>query len=81
LSFITSGKLQQNAFVESLNVKFRKECLDLNAFANLIEAREVSSRWKDTYNTIRPHSSLDYLSLLIFREAYEKNAVSKCVTS
>lgn len=80
LSFIAPGKPQQNAYVESLNGKFRKECLDLNAFANLLETREAISRWKDTYNTLRPHSSLDYLPPLKFREAYEKNVVSKCVT-
>lgn len=82
LSFIAPGKPQKNAFVESLNGKFRRECLDLNIFSNLREAREVISRWRDTYNTIRPHSSLDYLPPLKFREAYEKNVVSisKCVT-
>jgi len=41
LNFIDPGKPQQNAFVESFNGKFRKECLDLNCFGDLLEARDV----------------------------------------
>ena len=41
LNFIAPGKPQQNAFVESFNGKFRKECLDLNCFGDLLEARDV----------------------------------------
>lgn len=56
--FIDSGKPMQNGFIESFNGKLRDECLNLNWFHNLQEAREIISRWKDEYNMVRPHSAL-----------------------
>lgn len=56
--FIDPGKPMQNGFIESFNGKLRDECLNLNWFHNLQEARELISRWKDEYNMIRPHSAL-----------------------
>ena len=49
----------QNGFIESFNGKLRDECLNLNWFHNLQEAREIIGRWKDEYNMVRPHSALD----------------------
>jgi transposase InsO family protein len=45
-----------------LNGKFRDECLDQNWFVDLGQAREVIEAWRVDYNTIRPHSSLRYLT-------------------
>ena len=70
LCFIAPGKPQQNAFVESFNGKFRKECLDLNCFVNTLEARNVISSWRMDYNLNRPHSSLNYMSPVKYRELY-----------
>jgi putative transposase len=58
LHFIQPGKPTQNAFVESVNGKFRDYCLDLNWFASLDDAREVIADWRDHYNHVRPHRSL-----------------------
>ena len=80
LSFIAPGKPQQNAFVESFNGKFRKECLDLNCFRNLLEVRDVIMNWRLDYNPNRPHSSLNYITPTKFRENYENNVDSKRVT-
>jgi len=80
LSFIAPGKPQQNAFVESFNGKFRKECLDLNCFSDLLEARDVIMNWRLDYNMNRPHSSLNYMPPAKFRENYENNVDSKRVT-
>jgi putative transposase len=80
LCFIAPGKPQQNAFVESFNGKFRKECLDLNCFGDLLEARDVIMNWRLDYNTNRPHSSLNYMAPTKFRENYENNVDSKRVT-
>lgn len=39
LDFIEPGKPNQNAFVESFNGKFRDECLNMNWFFNMTEAK------------------------------------------
>jgi len=60
--FITPGKPQQNAFIESFNGRLRDELLNETLFSSLGHAREVMSLWKDDYNTIRPHSGLGNLT-------------------
>ena len=66
LRFIKLGKPVQNAFVESFNGKFRDECLNLHWFRSLRHAREEIGRWRNHYNTKRPHSVLGYLSPVEF---------------
>lgn len=66
LSFIKPGKPAQNAFCESLNGKFRNECLTQHWFRTLDEARYEINLWREHYNTIRPHSSLGYQSPVDF---------------
>lgn len=61
LRFIQPGKPTQNAFVESLNGKFRNECLNQHWFRCIEEAREKIDQWQLHYNTVRPHSSLGYI--------------------
>ena len=61
LSFIQPGKPTQNAFVESFNGKFRSGCLNQHWFRTLDEARLEINLWHHHYNTVRPHSSLNYL--------------------
>jgi putative transposase len=56
--FIQPGKPTQNAFIESLNGRFRSECLDQNLFENLDAAGLFIRAWKREYETVRPHSSL-----------------------
>lgn len=58
LDFIRPGKPTDNAFIESFNDKFRKECLNENWFLSLKDAEEKIEKWRQDYNTFRPHSSL-----------------------
>lgn len=58
LHFIQPGKPTQNAFVESFNGKFRDQCLNLNWFRDLAEARRAIDDWRVHYNEVRPHRSL-----------------------
>jgi putative transposase len=62
LNFIQPGKPTQNAFIESLNGKFRNECLNQHWFRTLDEARQEIDSWRNHYNHVRPHSSLDYMT-------------------
>lgn len=66
LAFIQPGKPTQNAFVESLNGRFRQECLNQHWFRSLAEAREIIDAWRDHYNNERPHSTLKYMTPAAF---------------
>ena len=55
LHYIAPWKPTANAFVESLNVNCRDECLNENTFDSLSEAREEIGQWRVDYNGIRPH--------------------------
>lgn len=58
--YITPGKPSENGFTESLNGKVRDECLNEHWFGTVAEAREILADWQHDYNTVRPHSSLNY---------------------
>lgn len=62
LDFSRPGKPTDNPYVESFNGKFRDECLSVNWFLSLDDAKEKIEAWKWEYNYFRPHSSLDDLS-------------------
>ena len=68
LNFIQPGKPTQNAFVESLNGKFRDSCLNQQWFRSIEEARYEIDQWRHHFNYERPHSSLNYLTPVAFAE-------------
>jgi putative transposase len=63
---IDPGKPWQNGTDESFNGKLRDECLSIEWFRSREEARVVIETWRHHYNTVRPHSSLRYLTPLEF---------------
>jgi putative transposase len=58
LDFIRPGKPVENAFIESFNGKLRDECLNGHIFSSVAEAQVVLDAWREDYNLVRPHSSL-----------------------
>ena len=68
LDFITPGRPVENAFRESFNGRFRDECLNQNLFHDVRDAKEKVEIWRRDYNTIRPHSSLNYATPAAFAE-------------
>lgn len=73
--YIQPGKPQQNGYTESLNDKIRDECLNEHWFESLAEARQIVEAWRQDYNHVRPHSSLNYLTPMEFVAA--KNGEKK----
>lgn len=68
LSFIQPGKPTQNAFVESLNGRFRAECLNQHWFRSLDEAQAIIKEWRYQYNHVRPHSALEYVPPAVYAQ-------------
>ncbi|GAA4845746.1 hypothetical protein GCM10025787_29800 [Saccharopolyspora rosea] len=60
LHFIPPGEPWRNGYVESFNSRIRDECLNIDIFWSLAQARVVISDWKDDYSHRRRHSSLGY---------------------
>lgn len=56
--FITKGSPWENGYCESFNGKMRYELLDGEIFFSLLEAQVVIEKWRQHYNTKRPHSAL-----------------------
>ncbi len=56
------GKPWQNGTDESFNGKFRDECLSIEWFRSRREAAVLIEAWRNHYNEVRPHSSLQYLT-------------------
>ena len=46
--------------MESFNGKLRDELLNGEIFCTVMEARVLLARWREEYNTLRPHSALGY---------------------
>jgi transposase InsO family protein len=58
--FIAPGSPWENGYVESFNGKLRDELLNGEIFYTLTEAKVLIEKWRNEYNTKRPHSSLGY---------------------
>jgi putative transposase len=58
--YIEPGSPWENGYCESFNSRLREEFLNGEIFYSIKELRVLAERWRTHYNTIRPHSSLDY---------------------
>jgi putative transposase len=58
LDFIRPGKPVENGYIESFNGKLRDECLNVEIFFNVADARRKLHLWRRDYNHHRPHSAL-----------------------
>ena len=59
-AYIMPGSPWENGYCESFNSKLRDELLNAEIFYTMKEARIVIESWRRHYNTVRPHSSLNY---------------------
>ena len=58
LAFSRPGKPTDNAYIESFNGSFRDECLNVNWFLSLDDAKMKAEKWRQDYNISRPHSGI-----------------------
>ena len=70
-ALIDPGKPWQSGTNESFNGKFRDECLSLEWFRSRAEAAIVIETWRQHYNAVRPHSSLNYLTPTEFKQQHQ----------
>ena len=58
LDFIRPGRPVENGYIESFNGRLRDECLNVEVFFTLADARRKLTLWLHDYNHHRPHSAL-----------------------
>ena len=71
---IQPGRPMQNGYIESLNGKFRDECLNEQWFQTLPQARTCIAEWRRDYNEVRPHSSLGRIPPAQFAQQHRMNS-------
>jgi transposase InsO family protein len=58
----SSGRLNvsevPDSYIESFNGRLRDECLNVEVFLDLGDARRKLDKWRNDYNQQRPHSAL-----------------------
>ena len=57
LDFIRLGRPTENSCIESFNGRLRDECLNVQVFFTVADARDKLEHWRLDYNGIRPHSA------------------------
>ena len=75
LEYSRPGKPTDNAHIESFNGSFRDECLNVNWFMSLEDARLKIGKWKKDYNEFRPHSGLTHMTPSEFASAAKAAAI------
>jgi len=62
LDFTRPGKPTDNGLCESFNGRLRDECLNVNEFETIDEAKHCIEAWRIDYNEHRPHGALGNLT-------------------
>ena len=57
---IEPGSPWENGYIERTGGKLRDELLDREIFSTMLELKVLTERYRQTYNRVRPHSSLGY---------------------
>jgi putative transposase len=81
LEFIRPGKPVENSYIESFNGRFRDECLNVDTFLDLSDVKEKLERWRQDYNQVRPHSSLDDRSPEEFARKWKESSAASLRTA
>lgn len=77
LDFTRPGKPTDNSHIESFNGRLRDECLNVNQFLSIEDAKEKIEAWRLDYNHHRPHGSLGHLTPSEFIQISQENGTPK----
>jgi transposase InsO family protein len=69
---VAPGSPWENGYAESVNGRCRDEFLEVAEFENVPGAKEKGEWFRREYNTVRPHSSLEYQAPKEFSDACEE---------
>jgi putative transposase len=69
---VAAGSPWENGFIESFHSRFRDEFLEREEFESATDAKEKGAWFRREYNTLRPHSSLDYKTPRQFSEECDR---------
>jgi putative transposase len=75
---IEPGSPWQNGLNERFNGTLRDECLNFETFASRDQARMICKVYGREYNTVRPHSSLGYLTPTEFAARWREEKKDGC---
>lgn len=67
---IRPGRPVENGFIESFNGRLRDECLNVEWFSSLEDARTKLAKFREHYNHQRPHSALADRAPAVFAELH-----------
>lgn len=74
---VAAGSPWQNGFIESFHSRLRDEFLERHEFTSVADARAKAEWFRREYNTVRPHSSLNYATPKEFSTACDRKETSK----
>jgi putative transposase len=69
---VAAGRPWENGYIESFHSRLRDEFLEREEFETVPDAREKGKWFRREYNTIRPHSSLNYATPKEFSTSCDK---------
>lgn len=73
---VAAGRPWENAYIESFHSRLRDEFLERIEFESVADAREKGSWYRREFNTVRPHSSLGYMTPKEFSAACDRKVES-----
>ena len=81
--YVEPGSPWQNGYAESLNSRFRDDCLNMHMVYTVKEARTIINEWQRKYNEHRPHSAPGGIPPKVFaaRLSDMDGATLRCVPS
>ena len=72
LSSTRTGRPVENGFIESFNARLRDECLNVEWFVSLADARQKLTKFREHYSHERPHSALADRTPAAFAELHRR---------